>query len=163
MSPTLFFIILSVFWIVWSGMLDAFHLTLGVVSCAIVLGLTKTSLKKRSETSFLKIVRQFIAFERYSFWLLKEIIVANIQVFNLAISPNLLKKINPKMSSFKTKINSEAGQFVLAQSITLTPGTVTTRIDNGTFLIHAISDDAADALPGDMQDKVHSIYCGDDK
>ena len=50
------------------------------------------------------------------------------------------------------------GQFILAQSITLTPGTVTVRIKDDEFMVHAITQEAADALPGDMQDKVKQIF-----
>ena len=41
--------------------------------------------------------------------------------------------------------------FVLAQSITLTPGTVLVRITDNEFFVHALDDDSASGLPGDME------------
>ena len=157
MSPKLFFLTLVSFWIIWSGYFDPFHLSLGAISCALVYLWTKPQLSKKP-AKLSQAIQCLIQFEKFSFWLLKEIVVANIDVFKLSISPNLKTKIEPKMFSFKTNISSESGQFILAQSITLTPGTVTTRISDQEFMIHALTKEAADALPGDMEKKVAGIF-----
>lgn len=137
-------------------MLDVFHLSLGLVSCFIVYKWSKHDLV--SENSSANWIKTWFRFELYSIWLVKEIIVANIHVFKLAFSSQLSNVISPKMITFKTPIQSEMGQFILAQSITLTPGTVTARINENEFLIHAIDSGSADALPGEMQDRVASLY-----
>ena len=51
--------------------------------------------------------------------------------------------------------------FILAQSITLTPGTVTLNINDDEFTIHAINNAAADGVPGQMEQRVLDIYRGD--
>lgn len=139
-------------------MFDAFHLSLGVISVAIVYIWTKPVLSKSKPSSFSRIIHQIIQFELFSFWLLKEIVVANIQVLKVSLSPRMKDLIDPRMIRFKAGSQSESLQFVLGQSITLTPGTVTTRIKDDEFLVHALTKDAADALPGEMQERVCRIF-----
>ena len=156
MNSLLYIVILMLFWLVWSGLFDGFHISLGIISVAIVYYATKSSMVSDKPSS--KWIKQFIAFEKYSFWLTKEIILANIQVLKLAFKPCVKSAIQPQMITFKTPIKSEMGQFILAQSITLTPGTVTVRIKDNEFMVHAITQEAADALPGEMQEKVNQIF-----
>ena len=62
------------------------------------------------------------------------------------------------MVSFKTTLTSDFAKFVLANSITLTPGTVTVRIKNDEFLVHALTDFTANGVPGDMERRVKHIF-----
>ena len=163
MNPIIYFLTLLIFWLVWSGFLDGFHISLGIVSCAIIYLWSKDTMVSKKASSTSDWLKQFVAFELYSFWLVKEIIIANLQVFKLAFYPSVLTQLKPQLIDFKSKVSSEMGQFILAQSITLTPGTVTIRIDDGKFLIHALTEEAADALPGEMQERVSQIFNGEQK
>ena len=157
MNRFMTFIILFIFWILWSGMFDAFHLTLGLISVFIVVkwsgSLFVTQKKPLSQR-----MKEWIRFEAYSFWLLWQIVIANLEVFKLAFHPNVLEQINPKFITFISPVKGDVAQFIFAQSITLTPGTVTLSIIDGVFKVHAINESAAAALPGDMQDKILNIY-----
>ena len=152
-------VVIFTFWLFWSGMFDLFHITLGLISSAIVVKWTGHLFVDSSQTLSRRIIEWF-RFESYSFWLLWQIVLANIQVFKLAFHPNLLSVINPKLVSFKTTLVGDVPQFILAQSITLTPGTVTVRIANNEFQVHAINNAAASAVPGEMEQRVHAIYRG---
>ena len=68
------------------------------------------------------------------------------------------KSINPQMVKFKTSLTTDLSKFVLANSITLTPGTVTVRIQGDEFLVHALTDYVAEGLPGEMEDRVKKIF-----
>ena len=46
----------------------------------------------------------------------------------------------------------------MANSITLTPGTITIRIVDGDFYVHAISKEAASGLPGEMEDRIAKVF-----
>lgn len=155
------FFILFAFWLALSGKFDAFHLTLGVISTAIVTFWTGDLLLQEKQ-SLGRRMASYVRLIIYSFWLVKEIVLANIQVLKLALSPQLEKNINPKMISFKTKCKSDFSKFVFATSITLTPGTVTVRIQDDEFLVHAINDEVAASLPGDMEKRVCEIF-GEDQ
>ena len=140
-------------------MFDVFHITLGLISSAIVVKWTGHLFVESSQTFSRRLIEWF-RFESYSIWLLWQIILANIQVFKLAFHPNLLSVINPKLVSFNTGLVGDVPKFILAQSITLTPGTVTVRIKENEFQVHAINNEAASAVPGEMEKRVGAIYKG---
>ena len=145
------------FWLVWSGMFDPFHIGLGVISVAIVAVWSGGLLIQESVPIFERI-KQWLRFEQYAIWLIGQIILANIDVFKLAFHPNVRGIIQPQRVTFKTTLKGDIPQFILAQSITLTPGTVTSQIEDQTFAVHAITDDAAKGVPGQMQEKVAHIF-----
>ena len=76
------------------------------------------------------------------------------------LAPNILKALNPKLITFNTSIKGDVPKFVFAQSITLTPGTVTVSVNGDEFKVHAINNEAASGLPGDMEKRVKKIYEG---
>ena len=98
-----------------------------------------------------------IRFIKYIPWLLYQILLSNIHVAYLVLSPKL--PIDPKMIRFKTKLKKEMSLAVFANSITLTPGTITADIKNGEFYVHALSKKVADdLLTGEMENKVAEIF-----
>ena len=69
-----------------------------------------------------------------------------------------------KVVQFKTKLRSDISKVTLANSITLTPGTITMDIIDGEFYVHAISETAAaDLLTGEMERRVAYIYMEDEE
>ena len=68
------------------------------------------------------------------------------------------REVDPCVIRFDPEPESDFGRVTLANSITLTPGTVTVVIEDGTFVVHAISREAADAvLEGTMARKVRGV------
>ena len=157
MNRFITFLVLFVSWLLWSGMYDGFHITLGLISVWIVVKWSGDLFVTQKKT-FSRRIKEWVRFEIYSFWLLWQIVIANLEVFKLAFHPNVLEQIKPKFITFNSPIKGELAQFIFAQSITLTPGTVTLSINDGVFKVHAINESAAAALPGDMQDKILNIY-----
>lgn len=149
------FIIMAVFWIFLSGFLDSFHLALGGICCALVallshgLLFTESNLRQRHMTG-----KNFIL---YLPWLLYQIILANIHVAYLILHPKM--PIDPKIIRFKTKWKGDMALVTMANSITLTPGTITLDIRQGEYWVHALSGKVADdLLAGKMQDRVGAIF-----
>jgi multicomponent Na+:H+ antiporter subunit E len=70
-------------------------------------------------------------------WLLKEILVANVAVAKIILSPNM--KISPRMVVFHGTQETDLGRVLYANSITLTPGTITTGVEGQEFQIHALT------------------------
>ena len=68
--------------------------------------------------------------------LLIEIVKANLQVIRLVLSPVI--EVEPCLIRFRTDLGSEAARVVLANSITLTPGTLTVSLEGNDLLIHAL-------------------------
>ncbi len=153
------FLILFLFWIILSGMFDSFHLSLGIISCSIVTVMSR-DLFFRHKAS-LRNIKQFIMFARYVPWLLYQILLANIHVAYLVLHPKTL--IEPQMIIFKSVLKSDIARVFLANSITLTPGTITLDItDEGEFIVHALSRKTADDLTaGDMEKRIARIFMED--
>jgi len=72
----------------------------------------------------------------YIFVFLRELIKSNLDVAFRVISPSL--PIKPGIVEVKTKLKSPLGRLVLANSITLTPGTLTVETKEDSFFIHWI-------------------------
>jgi multicomponent Na+:H+ antiporter subunit E len=67
--------------------------------------------------------------------------------------------INPRIVEFDSKLESNLAFTTLANSITLTPGTITVDIREGKYFVHALTDKVADdLLSGDMENRVAAIY-----
>ena len=67
-------------------------------------------------------------------------------------------KIDPTIVTFKTTLKSTLAKVALANSITLTPGTITIRIEGQVFYVHAISRKAAAGLPGEMEERLAKVF-----
>lgn len=77
------------------------------------------------------------------FWVfLYELMKSNLDVALRVISPTL--KINPGIVKVKTRLKSKMGRLLLANSITLTPGTLTVEIVEDTLFIHWIDVSSTD-------------------
>lgn len=153
------FLILYVNWMIWSGKFDAFHLSLGGISCIIVTYTTHDLLFKRTQFSFRDII-EVIRLFKYIPWLIYQIILANIHVASLVLNPKM--PIDPKIIRFKTKLKKDISLTTFANSITLTPGTITADIVEGEYYVHALNKKVADdLLSGEMENKVAHVFMED--
>ena len=144
------------FWIMLSGKFDLFHLTLGVISSLLVAWMSSDLLFiERSPKVRLSEMWRFIL---YIPWIMKEILVSTFYVTWLALHPAMKKKIAPRIVTFKTRLKSDLARVTLANSITLTPGTITIRIEDDIFIVHALSDKVAAGLPGEMEERIARIF-----
>ena len=140
------------FWVMLSGMFDPFHLTLGVVCCMLVAQFSSHLLFKEMKVSLN--ARQVIGLIVYQPWLFWEITLSSIQVAYLVLHPQMKKKMDPQLIRFKTRLKSQFAKVTFAQSITLTPGTITVSINGDEMTVYALTDAAAASLPGEMERRV---------
>ncbi len=147
MFATATFILLYALWLLLSGKFDLFHLSLGALSCALVARLSADLLFLDKDKGLGKRLIEAGRFFSYFTWLLWQIVIANFHVIGLALSGRRMRsELAPHIFSFKTILRDDFSRFVLANSITLTPGTVTIRIHGDTIFVHAISKEAAGEL-----------------
>ncbi len=94
----------------------------------------------------------------YIVWLFWQLVMANIDVIRATVRPEI--EIDPSVVRFRFQTDNPMARVVLANSITLTPGTVTMNVtDDGVYEVHALTVGAADGLRGgDMQRKVAWLY-----
>jgi multicomponent Na+:H+ antiporter subunit E len=147
------FVILYIFWIVLSGRFDYFHLSLGIISCAIVAYASHDLLFKGTKAR--DVYAQLIRFVKYLPWHIYQIILAGIYITYLALHPRMSALIDPHIIRFKTRLKKDLSLMTFGNSITLTPGTITVLIKEGYFYVHAINEKVAeDLLTGEMEDRV---------
>ena len=142
----LLFVFYFVIWLLLSGHYDPLLLTLGVLSCIICLYVTWKAKFIDEEGLPLHLL---IRLPIYTLWLFKEIIKANIDTAKIIIVNNP----DPQNFRVKSSQKTEAGKVTYANSITLTPGTVTTVLDGDILEVHALSSDMADDVKSGVMDK----------
>lgn len=80
----------------------------------------------------------------YFFILIKEIIIANLQMMKFVVSKKA--KIHPVMIKVKIPLKSNVARVLLANSITLTPGTITAELEDDYFTIHCVDSSFAEGI-----------------
>jgi len=129
-------LILFSFWVLLSGQLDAMHLGLGFV-CSLLVARFSRDLFGTGQAGALAGFRVFIRFIPYLGWLIYQIIIANIDVARRAISPQM--SLYPGIIKFSSRLESDIALTTLANSITLTPGTMTVDVVGKDLYIHCLA------------------------
>ncbi len=146
-------LVLFSLWLLLSGFFTILLLGLGVGSVAAVvwIALRMDVIDHEGHPIHLT-VRAFFFWP----WLLKEIIKANVDIARVIVSRKM--PINPAVIQVKATQETELGQVVYANSITLTPGTVTIDIDKDIISVHALTISAAEGLmSGEMDRRVTNM------
>ena len=144
---------LSAFWLLMSGHYTPLILFLGAISVGFVLYLTKRMDSLDEDTFEFKLKRRHFS---YWSWLAKEIFKANLDVAKVILAPNM--KLSPRILLVPTSQSSELGTVIYANSITLTPGTVSVDIEGDEFIVHALTQELMDGLTeGDMDKRVNYL------
>jgi len=151
------FLIMFGLWILLSGRFDIFHLSLGVISCLIVAFFSGDLLFPELKTKGL--LRSWVRFIKYIPWLLYQIFVANLHLMYLTFHPRMMELIDPKIVKFKSRLKGDLSLVTFANSITLTPGTITVYVSiDGDFKVHAIDKKSSEGLPGEMEDRIIRVF-----
>lgn len=141
---------LFLLWVLLSGKLGTFHLGVGALSVALLFWLQSRlpAFRKPGE----KGLRLFPT-TAYLFWLFWQMLVSAWYVARCIVGPQ--SKIQPRMLRFRCSLPSQVEAVVFANSITLTPGTLTVDLDGDDFLVHALAADTEkDVLSGEMARRV---------
>ena len=151
------FVVLFGTWLLMSGHYTPLLVGLGVVSCALATVMAHRMDANDTEGLPLHLMARLPA---YLVWLVKEIVLSNIATGRLILGGGA----RPVLFKTPATQRTAAGVVTYANSITLTPGTVTIEIDateNGQsheFLIHALAPDFQnDVTSGDMDQRCRSL------
>ena len=147
------FVNLMFVWLLLSGHYNPTLVTYGVLSCLGVVALV-TRLQILDEEA----LPTHLGFRAFIYlpWLFKEILLSNLAVAKVILSPKL--PIHPRILRIAASQKTQVGQVIYANSITLTPGTVTLDVRHGKFLVHALTTDSAEGLlSGEMDRRVAHI------
>lgn len=137
------FVFFFVLWIIWNGKITAEIAVLGFLICAALYFFSWKymgyGLKFEKAVAGCA-VKAF----RYLLFLLIEIIKANLETAKMILAFDM--EPEPVLVKFHAGLRTEAGQVILANSITLTPGTLTIDIQEGEYLVHSLDRSFAKGL-----------------
>ena len=144
---------LFVLWLLLSGQYtfdSRLILALGLASCTFVVAI---ALRMKIADREGHPIHLLVPSLRYIPWLLWAIVKSNIDVTRCILNPRL--PISPTLVKVKAGQQSELGQAIFANSITLTPGTVSLDVEEGEILVHALTrESAAEVADGEMDRRV---------
>ncbi|MEL6962017.1 MAG: Na+/H+ antiporter subunit E [Pseudomonadota bacterium] len=146
-------VVLSLLWLLLSGHYNPLLLSLGLVSVILTLVVSvRMKVADREGHPVHLALRGLL----YWPWLIKEIVVANIDVAKAILG--LSDDIRPSLFVVEASQRTDLGRTIYANSITLTPGTVTLGMDGDQLTIHALTAGAKKGLAsGDMDRKVTAL------
>lgn len=154
-------LVLFGFWMALSGRTETKFVVYGIITALVTTHITYPLLlvpNKDGSKRYFVFGASIPKFIVYFLWLMWQLVLANIDVLLATTSQEL--EIDPKVVRFYFKVDNPMASVMLANSITLTPGTVTLNVtDDGLYEIHALTKGAAEGvLDGSMQKKVADLY-----
>ena len=139
---------LAVFWLANSGHYTVLISSLGAISILLVVYIAHRMDVVDHEAQPLHLTHKMPA---YYAWLIKEIFLANLLVVKHIWLGN--KSISPGFATITASQKTEIGKVIYANSITLTPGTVTVDLKDDKFLVHALVQESIEELEAGVMDK----------
>lgn len=149
--------VLFVFWLVITGSIKPLDLGIGL-ALSVAIGYWAEHVLWRGEREPLT-GRAWLRAPMYLLWLIKEIVVAALYVAERVLDPKL--GIAPVMHAHRVHFKSDTARVAFANSITLTPGTITIDISEDTFVIHCLNASFSDGISsGDFERRVARTFDG---
>ncbi|MAQ19538.1 MAG: cation transporter [Sandaracinus sp.] len=131
--------LLAAVWVAWSWHFEPLIVGFGVVAVALTVFLARRLQVLDEETVPFEInLRLFV----YLPWLAWEVVKANWQVAKVILNPKL--PIRPHLIRVPADQRTTLGKVILANTITITPGTISLDLRDGVILVHCLDDDLAD-------------------
>lgn len=137
------FLIYFLLWVIYNG---NFTLEIGIFGLVIAAVLTAFSCKFMgySLAKEKKVYKKSFLFLRYCCLLVKEIIKANIGAIHLILTQR--EEIEPTLVSFRSDLKTHTGRALLANAITLTPGTITVTLEGSEYTVHCLDASMAEGI-----------------
>jgi multicomponent Na+:H+ antiporter subunit E len=150
-------LVLAGTWLLLSGIYDnALILGLGVFSVVVVVFVSRRMKLIDQEGTPIHLGARLPI---YGPWLLLEILKSSVGVARRAFAPN--PGLDPTLIRLPTRLRSDLSRVIYANSITLTPGTVTVSVEPDALVVHALTREGAAGLEkGDMERRV-AAYAGE--
>ncbi len=140
-------------WLLLSGIFKPLIIFFGVVSVLLVVWLARRMDLVDHEAVPVQLTGGILG---YWIWLAKEIAVANYAVARVILDPKL--PISPVMVRVKATQKTDVGRVIHANSITLTPGTVSVELEGDEILVHALTQELADGtMEGSIDRRVTAV------
>ncbi len=143
------------FWVLLNGKWTGEIAIVGVIVCAALYAFMVAFMDYSPKKEW-QLARRLPRIAGYFVYLVKEIFKSAYATMRLIWSPR--EEIAPRVTSFHTRLRTDAGKVVLANSITMTPGTITVDVQDDLFLIHCLDESFDVGQEGfEMEDRVAEI------
>ena len=141
------------FWLMLSGHYTLLLLGLGGLSVGLVVWILQRMDRIDGQASKFHLS---LAMLSYFAWLLVEVFKANVDVVRRIWDPAL--PIKPTWQRVDTQVSTPLEKALYANSITLTPGTLTTDVQDDHFMIHCLTPEGIDELKeGEMEKRIRRL------
>lgn len=137
------FVLFFLIWVIFNGQLTWEIAAFGVVISALVYWFTCKFLGYNPRTDIF-LIKKLFRILQYVFILVKEIIKANFEVIRMITSSKY--EIEPAVVRFKTDLKTTPARILLANSITLTPGTITVMLEGDEYVVHCLDKSLAEGI-----------------
>ena len=88
--------------------------------------------------------KNIFLFLKYCCLLVTEIVKANLNAIRMILTQK--EEVEPALVSFHTQLKSQAGKAMLANAITLTPGTITVTLEGSEYTVHCLDESMAEGI-----------------
>lgn len=140
--------VMMVVWLLWSGHYTPLLVTLGALSSLFVVQIAHRMGIADDEGAP---IGTLVPFLLYAPWLGWEIVKSNLDVARRILGPS--SGIAPRLIRVKTSQRSDLGRTIYANSITLTPGTVSVDLQGDEIVVHALTPEAAEGVAAGEMDR----------
>lgn len=137
------YILFFLLWIIFNGRVTTEIVIFGLfISAAVYWFICRfMDFSPKRELAYLRKLGYLI---QYFFILIKEIVMANFATLRLVCSSS--REVEPVLIQFEMNLKSDTSKFLLANSITLTPGTITVSVENNIFTVHCLDKSFAEGI-----------------
>lgn len=137
------FVIFFALWIVFNGRITAEIVILGLIISAAIYGFV-CKYMDFSPSKEIRILKKMPYILLYFYHLVKEIVKANFATMRFITSSSYINE--PVLIQFETSLKTEGARFMLANAITLTPGTITVSVEDNFFTVHCLDKTMAEGI-----------------
>lgn len=139
-KETTMYLLYFLLWIIFNGNFTLEICIFGIVIAGAIFAFTckfmDYSVEKEKQN-----YRKVFKFLRYSCVLIMEIVKANFAVIHMILSEK--EEAEPALVSFHSDMKTPVGRAMLANAITLTPGTITVSLEESDYVVHCLDDEFA--------------------
>lgn len=137
------FLVYFILWIIFNGQITLEICIFGILIAALLFAFTckfmDYSVKKE-----LQVLRKLGKLLQYTVTLVWEVVKANLGTVHLILTQK--EEIEPVLVSFHSDLQGPIAQTLLANAITLTPGTITVTLENGEYTVHCLDESLAEGM-----------------
>ena len=137
------FLLYFLLWVIFNGRVTLEICLLGLVIAGALLAFS-CRFMEYSLAMERKVYRSIFLFPRYCRLLVTEIVKANVSAMRMILTQR--EEIEPALVSFCTDLKSQAGKALLANTITLTPGTITVTLEESEYMVHCLDESMAEGI-----------------